>query len=58
MHAFYHDVQAKWSRDNQTKVMTLFKQFDENGDGQISVDEFQKGCKQLGIPASEDDVKV
>ena len=44
--------------DNHAKFMTLFRQFDRNGDGQISVAEFQAGCQQLGLPASAEDVKV
>ncbi len=45
-------------KEHHGKVMTLFRQFDRNGDGQISVSEFQNGCQKLGIPASTDDIKV
>ena len=44
--------------ENHAKVMTLFKEFDRNGDGQLSFAEFHNGCQKLGIPASPDDIKV
>ena len=44
-------------QENHAKVMTVFRQFDRNGDGQITAAEFQSGCQKLGIPATPEDIQ-
>ena len=50
--------QQGWMQENHAKVMTVFRQFDRNGDGQISAKEFENGCAKLGLPATPEDITV
>jgi len=38
---------------NAMRVIDLFREFDENGDGEISQDEFSKALPMLGVPADK-----
>ena len=42
---------------NGEKVVNLFREFDENGDGEISALEFAKAMPMLGIPVDREQVK-
>ena len=43
---------------NSIRVMDLFREWDENGDGEISVHEFRKALQIVGLHASTDAVQA
>lgn len=56
-----HDVELRKLREmlaskldyKATNMTALFRQFDSNGDGILTVDEFRSGLRQLGVNISE-----
>jgi hypothetical protein len=45
-------------RENFGKSMSLFRRFDANGDGQLTVDEFMTGCQSLDLPCTREEIEV
>jgi Ca2+-binding EF-hand superfamily protein len=45
-------------RVNYGRTMSLFRKFDLNGDGQLSIDEFLQGVRSLDLPASREEIEV
>ena len=43
---------------NSDRLLRIFKEWDENGDGQISVKEFRRALPMLGIRATRQEVDV
>ena len=42
---------------NAARVIDLFREFDENGDGEISLQEFERAMPMLGVPLDRDQAK-
>ncbi|XP_078666245.1 uncharacterized protein LOC144908480 [Branchiostoma floridae x Branchiostoma belcheri] len=41
-----------WMRQNNGRVIDLFRKFDKNGDSVVSYEEFKEGMQRLGAPCS------
>ena len=43
--------------ENGVKIISLFRQFDKDGSGEVSADEFEEGLRQLGLDVPSDTIR-